>query len=132
MTKRLKKVSISIVASAMCVTGSIGAMSAYADGRLTTNVAQNHTDFSDDWSAIWTFSCGSTYTGSMTIGFDTFWDDEDFVTLFGTKNGNHYAAVKNSIDEIEYTNTAPKSVSTGKADVDHYGSPVTYYAFWNV
>lgn len=131
MKKRFKKVLVSLVASTMCITGSIGAMSAYAASCSTTNVALGYTNFSNDWSAIWTFSCGN-YTGSMTVGFDTWWTDEDYVDNFFTWAGYHYAAVKNSIGEIENTNTVPAGSSTGKADVDHYGSPVTYYAYWNV
>lgn len=129
MNNKFKKVFVSLVASAMCVTGSIGAMSAYA-GCSTTNVALKKTSFSNDWSVIWTFECNDTYTGSMTVGFDTWALDEDYVTLFGTGIGNHYAGVKNSVDDIEYTNTASAGSSTGKADVEHYGSPVKYYAFW--
>lgn len=132
--KRIFKRSFAalIAATTMAVTGSYTVLNTSAAGRLTTNADQGQNSFSDKWSAVWTFECGDTYTGSMTIGFDTWWTDEDFVKFFGTKNGNHYAGVKNSSNTIEYTNTEVGGSSTGKADVKHTGTPVTYYAFWGV
>lgn len=131
MTKRLKKAFVSLVASTMCIAGSIGTISAYAAGHSTTNIALGHTDFSDDWSAIWTVSCGNC-TCSVIVGVDTWFGNEDYIELYSASGCIYCAAVKNSIGEIEYTSNAPAGNSTGKADVDHYGSPVTYYAFWNV
>ena len=67
----------------------------------------------------------------MTVGFDTWWQDEDFVTLFGTYAGRHYAKVKNSNGSTDQTSTAASGSSTWKADIKHTGSSVTYYAYWN-
>ena len=128
MKNTFKKITASIMAVASLTVGVTG-MSAGAAGTSTTNSAQGQNSFSSSWSAIWYFDCGN-YAGSMTIGFDTWWTDEDYVNYFGTKNGNHYAAVKNSSGDIEYTDTASSGSSTGKADVKHTGTPVTYYAFW--
>lgn len=130
MAKRLKKAFVSLAASVMCITGSIGSMSVNAVGRSTTNVALGYTNFSDDWSAIWTFSCGNCAC-SVIVGFDTWFDDEDYIEYYFASGCVHYAAVKNSIGEIEYTNTASAGSSTGKADVNHTGNPVTYYVFCN-
>lgn len=68
----------------------------------------------------------------MTVGFDTFATDEDYVTLFGTYAGKHYAKVTNSNEDYDTTNTATSGISTGKADIKHTGTPVTYTAYWNV
>jgi len=131
MTSKLKKVVATFTSAVMLTVSSVFAFPASATGTLTTNVDLGETSFSKKWSTIWTFDCG-VYAGSMTVGYDTFATNEDYVTLFGTKAGNHYAGVKNSADDISYTNTAPKNTSTGKADVEHKSSPITYYAFWDV
>lgn len=68
----------------------------------------------------------------MTVGLDTFITDEDYVELFGTYAGKHYAEVTNSLGQSDVTNTAVSGSSTGKADIKHVSTPVTYTAYWNV
>lgn len=67
----------------------------------------------------------------MTVGFDTWGTDEDYVQSFGTLAGKHYAYVLNSDNDIDETNTVNAGTSTGKADIKHTGTPVTYGAIWH-
>lgn len=130
MNKKLKNLVVSIVTSAMCLTGSIGAITANATGCLTTNTEQEKTSFSESWSKTWYVPSG----GSMTIGYteNLVFSDKDYVNGYGTYNGKHYAGVKNSNNSIEYTDTKKSGIATGKAQVEHTGTPVTYYAFWDM
>lgn len=131
MRGKFKKVVAFLTSAIVLSVSSVVAFPVSAAGDLTTNVELGQTSFSGAWSKIWYFDCGD-YAGSMTVGYDTSWTNKDYVNLFGTKAGKHYAAVKNSEEKIEYTDTASSGSSTGRAEVKHTGVPVTYYAFWDV
>lgn len=131
MIRALKKVAVTFTLAALLTASSVAVFPASAAGKLTTNVEQSQTSFKKKWDKPWTFDCGDG-TGTMTIGYDTWCTNEDYVKDFRTECGNHYAAVKNSINEISYTNTAEQNKYTGKTDIEHYSSPITYYAFWYV
>lgn len=130
MKKTFKKAVVCLAAALSA--GTIATTTAECASIQTTNVKLGQNSFDSSWHTVWDFQCGDIYMGSMTVGFGTFATDEDYVQLFGTLNGNHYASVKNSDGDNEYTNTAAPGVSTGKADVKHTGVPVTYYAFWDI
>ena len=131
MRGKFKKVVAFLTSEIVLSVSSVVAFPVSAAGDLTTNVDLKETSFSGAWSTIWRINCGD-YAGSMTVGYDTFLTNEDYVDDFGTLAGKHYAGVKNSVEDIEYTNTVSSGSSTGRAEVKHTGVPVTYYAFWNV
>lgn len=111
-------------------TSSAMTLIANAAGMLTTNVDLGKNSFGSHWTLPWDFECDGE-PSRMFVGYDTFFVKEDFVEDFVTdKNGDHYAGVKNSNGKIAYTDRASVGYPTGKADVEHTGSPVTYYAFW--
>lgn len=131
MTIKVKKLYVGLLCTVMCVMSNISAMPANAGNISTTNVAQGQLNFSNSWSVMWTFQCGQ-YNATMEIGFDTWFQDEDYVDEFYTLAGNnHYAAVRNADNKIEYTNIVSHGQFTGKADVNHTGNYVSYYAYWN-
>lgn len=67
---------------------------------------------------------------SLTVGYDTWCQHEDYVKNCWAPTGvTHYAKVKNSQGTTESTNSAKGGFNTGKADVKHTGSSVTYYGF---
>ena len=132
MRGKFKKVVAFLTSAIVLSVSSVVAFPASATGTLTTNVDLKETSFSRKWSTAWNFDCG-IFTGTMTVGYDTFLTNEDYVEGFSTLASNmHYAGVKNSNNQIAYTGRASAGSPTGKADVVHNSSPVTYYAFWDV
>lgn len=144
---KIRKLVVLLVATISLAVTGMGYISASAFttfvmpkggyGISTTNAEQGRTDFSKSWYKTWTYYytyptvTGVTVTGSMTIGFDTFMVNEDYVQNYGTIAGSHYAAVQNSDGTIAYTDTAAVGMGTfKKADVKHTGTPVRYYGLW--
>lgn len=137
----MKKALSVILTSVLCACTFVPlSASAHNFGsRTTTNINEGKTDFSRSWHKTWTMDCTGvtsdlTYSGSVTIGFDTFWTDEDYVDGFGTlgNDSSHYkyARVTNSDGVSEDTPHNQGVSATGKGDVEHVSSPVTYFVCW--
>lgn len=132
MKAHFKSIFGIFTSAVILATGALS-IPTFADSgaKTTTNFALEKTDFSKKWHKTWVFYFENGVSGSMTVGFDTWFTDEDYVTAFGTKAGKHYAYVINSKGSLDETNTAAKGETTGKADIKHTGSPVTYGAIWH-
>lgn len=134
---------ISLVATGLCYF-PVSALTFFtmrngSYGVSTTNKEQGYYDFNDEWHTMWkyTYKVPSSHpdygdvevSGSMEIGF---LGNKDFVRYYGNELFTHYAVVQNSDAEMSYTNTATAGWGTGIADVKHTGTPVRYYAIWEM
>lgn len=140
MKKTIRKVTAALLGCGI-VSASFCALPVSAESNSTTASNEGYTDFSKDWSGYWEFDCGGEAgkMGSATIGFNerTLFPDQDYIKQFGTlanQEGKYkYVKVKNSqgttaeSDHYKYT----YANFFMKASVNHTGSSVTYYAYWN-
>lgn len=139
--KRMKKLSALITAvllgttsmTSLAVTDSL----AVTFSASTTASEQEHTAFTKKWSKdiALDVNVGGDETAevTLTIGFDTWVQDEDYVNDCWAPTGwEHFARVKNSSGTIADTKVLKGGFNTGKADVKHTGPSVTYYGFINV
>lgn len=102
----------------------------------TTAAAEGQTSFTKAWSKVVDMDFNvsgvliSPSSVTLTIGYDTWWVKEDYVTkCFAPTGWDHFARVMNSNGDYEDTKVLKGGYNTGKADVKHTGSTVTYYAF---
>ncbi len=119
------------MASAMVMALALGSFSTNTVNayEISTQDTQGH-GFEKKWDALWCFEI-NYMEGSMKIGYDTWWTNEDYVKNFYMTGYKHYAKVTNSNGTSDSTDISKGSYGTPKADIKHTGVPVTYTAvYW--
>lgn len=137
MKKILKKFSASLAAIILMASSTVFPVSAQWINASTTAADHDHTSFKSDWKEKIKLNIKvegtTTVETTMTIGFDTWAEDEDYVEDCWAPTGwKHYAKVRNSKGATESTNTVNGGFNSGKADVKHTGNSVIFYGYVNV
>lgn len=132
-----KRMASALSAIIMCssLIAALPANATYCNGSTTASALGK--SFKSKWSKAITIDIDvegdETLEVSLTVGYDTWWTNEDYVKKCWAPTGvKHYAKVKNSKGKTASTGTARGGVNTGKADVKHTGSSVTYYGYADV
>ncbi len=136
MKKLVKKLAVASATLAM-LTGLVGIIPASATvvSNSTTASAEGKT-FNSSWETPIVLDIvidsDTTIEASLSIGFDTWWTDEDYVTKCWAPTGwKHKASVENDW-YYEETSTSKGGFNTGKVDIVHVGDYVCYTAYVNI
>ena len=118
-----------LAASAMSIHASAGVYYDY----VTPSKLSSPVSFSKAWNQKYTFNVnvgGKTVECYGKIGYDTWFQNEDYVKTGWAPTGlGHYMVISNS-NGLERTNTVKGGFNTGKADVEH-GTNI-FYTFYVV
>ncbi len=129
MKKLVQKIAVASATLAM-LTGLVGIIPASAATVTgSTTASEQDQKFKKAWSKAIVLNIkvdDINIESSLTIGYDTWWTNEDYVNNCWTPTGwEHKATVKNASGS-ESTGTVKGGFNTGKADIKHSGDSVTY------
>lgn len=128
------KKAAAICSAMVLMASAMGSLSVGAKWHVqkTTSIAQNKS-FTRAWHKTITMdfpALANVAEVTVTIGYDTWWTNEDYVNdCYAPTGWPHLAVVQNSIGNKAATAQTKGGYITGKADINHIGEPVTYFVY---
>jgi|GEM_PF-3416980 len=120
-----------IVMNAIALVCTIPVFADKYKSNSTTAKDEGHSRFKKVWKDYVCLEVDGEYY-EFTIGYDTWWVKEDYIKdVFAQEDNDktYYGKVENSVGDKDTTNRKSDTSKTGKADIKHTGTDVTYYVY---